>query len=614
MYCLCLTILRPADIIPALVARHNTLVVAEVIRMWKRLIHVLRLMGIATGIIALLASTSCHFPTAEQRTSSTDAEPSIQTSAEPTVPVPSPMPTSQPLQLFVDPLHPQAVFTPETNANLSLTSDPEADLWFGLSAEKPAGVTLASAIWVYALTAPFPTLLDSIDQADLQAYWQSRAEVDPFPAARLYLPQSVAAYWRTLWGETVNPSIYIVTETPSPEELWEENAWAVLPFDALIPQLKVIAIDGNSPLFKTYDASADSLLSLHYELVLRDSSADKTDPQVLQLLSSMVTPTNRDTEKMTTLVMTGVTALVRATAYKMEMHGVTYPGEAIADWLTEADLTHISNEVSFYEDCPFPDPNSRLLFFCSNPDYIELFDYIGADIIELTGNHNNDSAYVYGVDVVPFSIDLYQERGMLYFGGGLNLSDALAPALLEHHGNRLAFIGCNASGPDYAWATAEHGGSAPCGDYVWMANEVSRLKREGYLPIATFQYYEDYYNFAGEHHVRDFGIMADAGAVIVNGSQAHRPKGMTFQNGAFVHYGLGNLFFDQMGIIDAYGNQILQTRWEFIQRHTLYDGRYLSTELLTAMLEDYAQPRPMTAQERSIFLTEIFLASGWNPR
>ncbi len=145
-------------------------------------------------------------------------------------------------------------------------------------------------------------------------------------------------------------------------------------------------------------------------------------------------------------------------------------------------------------------------------------------------------------------------------------------------------------------------------------NEIARLRSEGYLPIATFQYFEDYYNYASEHHVRDFGLMADAGAVIVNGSQAHLAKGMAFQDDAFIHYGLGNLFFDQMGIIDQYGNQIIETRWEVIQRHTFYDGRYLSIELLTAMLDDYAQPRPMTPIERATFLQSLFEASGWETR
>ena len=40
---------------------------------------------------------------------------------------------------------------------------------------------------------------------------------------------------------------------------------------------------------------------------------------------------------------------------------------------------------------------------------------------------------------------------------------------------------------------------------------------------------------------------ADAGAVIVSGSQSHVPLQMEFYKGAFIHYGLGNLFFGQMG-------------------------------------------------------------------
>jgi len=89
---------------------------------------------------------------------------------------------------------------------------------------------------------------------------------------------------------------------------------------------------------------------------------------------------------------------------------------------------------------------------------------------------------------------------------------------------------------------------------------------------------------------------------------------MAFIDDAFVDFGLGNLFFDQMGIVDKYGNLIVQTRWEIIQRHTFYAGKHLSTELLTAMLEDYAQPRPMTAGERLDFLEELFTASGWESR
>ena len=80
---------------------------------------------------------------------------------------------------------------------------------------------------------------------------------------------------------------------------------------------------------------------------------------------------------------------------------------------------------------------------------------------------------------------------------------------------------------------------------------------------------------------------------------------------AIVDYGLGNLFFDQMRYTLPNGNITDWTAREFIDRHIFYDGRYISTQLLTARLEEYARPRPMTAGERADMLGVIFSASGW---
>jgi poly-gamma-glutamate synthesis protein (capsule biosynthesis protein) len=101
----------------------------------------------------------------------------------------------------------------------------------------------------------------------------------------------------------------------------------------------------------------------------------------------------------------------------------------------------------------------------------------------------------------------------------------------------------------------------------------------------------------------DFRSLASAGAVIVSGSQSHYPQTMTFVDGNFVHYGLGNLFFDQM--------DQLATRQGFVDRHVFYDGRYLGVELLTTVIEDYARPRPMTPAERNELLSLIFSLSHW---
>lgn len=472
----------------------------------------------------------------------------------------------------------------------------------------PSKQVLAEVEWIYALAAPFFTIQDEVTAEDLQAFWQGRASGSMANVTRLVVRNGDLNSLISILGEASGATVTIVPNDvlEIPQE-GTPGVWTILPFNRLQPQWKVISIDGKSPLEREF-LGKDYPLSARYALYAGDEQIANIAPEVLDAFVSGLQVTNRNPEKMTTLVMTGVTALVRATAHRMEIKGITYPAEDILDWLKEADIIHISNEVSFWEDCPYPDPGYGGLNFCSNPDYIQLFEYIGADVIELTGNHNNDTYYKYGVDTVPFSLDLYTQRGMLYFGGGLNLADSMQPAILEHNGNKLAFIGCNAFGPDFAWATETQGGSAPCIDFTWMADEIRRLRSEGYLPIATFQYYEDYNDDASPQQKLDFRMMAEAGAVIVNGSQAHRPKEMEFYDQAFIHYGLGNLFFDQMGI-EYNGVYYPETRWEFIQCHIFYDGRYISTVLLTAMLEDYAKPRPMTESERQIFLEQIFSVS-----
>ena len=89
------------------------------------------------------------------------------------------------------------------------------------------------------------------------------------------------------------------------------------------------------------------------------------------------------------------------------------------------------------------------------------------------------------------TLDMYDQRGWKYFGGGRDLQASLQPALVEHNGNRLAFIGCNYAGPASDWATDTRPGSAPC-DFDGMAAEITSLRSQGYLPIMTFQYNEYY--------------------------------------------------------------------------------------------------------------------------
>jgi poly-gamma-glutamate synthesis protein (capsule biosynthesis protein) len=455
--------------------------------------------------------------------------------------------------------------------------------------------------WVYALVAPFPTLVDEVSYADLQAAWQGKGS-EPFSDSPLMMSAETEAVFRTWWGQPGEGAVRIEGANQLLETAWSSQpAWAIVPFNEVQPKWKMLAVEGQSPIWKTFDIAKYPLsvpIGLSGDPTLLAEALARFGPETATPLAPA---SNRDADKLTTVILTGVTALVRATAYEMNRSGVTYPAEDIGFLLKEADITHISNEVPFAQDCPAPDPVQRTLIFCSDARYIDLLEAVGADVIELTGDHFND----WSREAMLFTLELYKERGWRYYGGGANIEEAREPLTLEHNGNKIAFIGCNGKGGGYASADVDYPGAAEC-DYELMETQVRELVAQGYLVIATFQHNE-YYTFIPQPTmIRDFARISGAGAAIVSGSQAHQSHGMEFpRDDAIIMYGLGNLFFDQRNVVDN-GDKAL------IARHVFYDGRYISTDLFTTQFVDFAKPRFMTAEEREAFLSVIFDASIWH--
>lgn len=440
--------------------------------------------------------------------------------------------------------------------------------------------------WVYALTAPFPTVKDGVTAEELRSLWTSGG-------TPLLMAESTLRAFTAIWGEPATGSVRSVDGSQLLDTAWDQSAWAIIPIESLEPKWKVLTIDGQSPTRKGFDVA-------NYPLVVdftlqSDGIVDASSWELY----------NYDPDKLTTIIMTGVTALVRATAVTMELKGSTYPGEKVRDLFREADILHVSNEIPFFSDCPPPKPDATgPLVFCSHPKYMDLILDIGTDVIELTGNHFAD----YGPGAMVETLDIYRANGIPYFGGGQDLLDSLEPALFETNGNKIAFIGCNR--PDvnrFPTATDLRPGAAPC-DFDYLTRKINSLKAEGYIVVSTFQWYESYDYLPNPGQRTDFRLMADSGASIVSGSQAHYAQTMEFHGDSFIHYGLGNLFFDQMGDQSWMPPGI---RRLFFDRYVVYDGRLVSIELITGILEDYSRPRIMTEEERAAFLNEYFHYSGW---
>lgn len=502
------------------------------------------------------------------------------------------------LKLWVSPLLPE-VFREEVQISSEMTTVEEKDdaqLYLDLSKTGEPW----DFIYYYVLTATFTTLTDNISSKDLIDAWRGKMP-NSLNNSPLLLSAETLEQLEAVLGECNYPELR-VSETIAYESIdWREpDIYAILPFESLTPNLKVLKIDQASILDIDFTDTG-------YPLAIKfsfDGEGGTATPGLGQL-----PVTNRKSNKITRLMMTGVTALVRRLGVLMETEGMTYPASEIYPWIQSSDLLHISNEVAFSETCPTANWYQKSLQFCSRPEYLELLDYLEPDVIELSGNHLLD----WDVPAFKATLDLYEKRGWPVYAGGTNLSTAQNPQIVEHNNNKFAFIGCNIAGPEFVWAKKDRPGAAPC-DFDLMENQIAILRRDGFLPIVTLQYYEYYDTKPSPNQKRDFDRLAAAGAVIVQGSQSHVPQTMQLADKAFIHYGLGNFLFDQMRNPDGLGHLVdlgsgepyPAVRLEMIDLHTFYQGRLINTELLTAILEESGKPRPMTEGERKKFLQYLF--------
>lgn len=451
---------------------------------------------------------------------------------------------------------------------------------------------------VYAVAARFDTIHPVISSTLVLDLWSGQGVQDAEYAQIVVLSETLPSLV-TLLGPA-GPTVRGVTDMDALiDAAWSaRDVLAVLPFHRLDPELAAFAVDGQNPVdndrqfqVRTYPFTLT---------VYAHAAAPHTrNDVVLSRIGAASGRSNRDPEQLTVLAMTGVTAMVRQTGARMEEYGPEWVAQVISPELSAADITHISNEVPFVPGCEI-DTNPNLLTFCSPPSFLAALKAVGADIIGLTGNHQND----YGRTDALASLDIYEEAGLPVYGGGRNKEAAFAPLYYRDHGNRLAFLGANSYGPPFAWATDDGPGSAEF-DLNILSATIRNIKGKDKadLVLVELQYQESYDVTPLFDQRQDFRALSRAGADIVTGVQSHVPQAFEFEDGKLIAYGLGNLFFDQMGTA---------TREGLILKHTFYRGRHISTQVLTTRIYDYGQPRWMTPEEREQLLRRVFEASYWD--
>ncbi len=414
---------------------------------------------------------------------------------------------------------------------------------------------------LYLPAVGFPARRVSVDSARLLRAYAGALDFELILSQRTFIALVES-------GVPINSETQTVPAEELDAMLWADlDTWTLLPVVDLTPRLRPLMVD-NVPVL------ASDLT--RYPFVL---PGDGFDPA-----------------RLTRMLASGVTAMGRRTREAISANGVEWAVSGIRDRVQTADVFHTSNEVSFAPRCPASD-EPVLGGLCAVDAHFGVLTGLGVDVVELSGNHNND----YGFTAYERTLDFYVDAGMQTVAGGRDLEAARQPLILTHGENTVAWLSCNWNGPDFAYATADTPGAAPCST-TWFEQALPPLAAQYETVIVSVQYAEYNQYQPIERQMYHFRLVADLGADVVLGTQAHQPQTFEFYRAedgrdVFIHYGLGNLYFDQ-------------TDWPFVRFFMdelwIYDDTLLTVGLYTGIIEDLGRPRWMTQAETTEFLDVMF--------
>lgn len=329
--------------------------------------------------------------------------------------------------------------------------------------------------------------------------------------------------------------------------------------------------------------------------------SEKFDEEIKPLVEKEFAKTWPRESSVLTFAQTGVTALSRGMNEKLVATGgdATYFSAGIKDFLSSFDLTHTSNESSFSSYA-----SSRNI--CSDTRFINALTDIGLDIVELTGNHNQDC----GDEAAENTIDIYTENNIRMVGGGKTALEAAKPLEIDEKNTGITFLAYNLS---TGGATDDDTPGANRYNEDNAVSEIAAAKERGDFIIIDIQYYEcnayaseyedpicDYANSAAGDQVGFFRHLIDLGADLVVGTSAHQPQTFELYGDGVIYYGLGNLFFDQVWWPGTTRSLVLG--------HYFHNGKLLQTKITPTVYGSEMQTKVMDEETAKWFLNRLISA------
>lgn len=298
----------------------------------------------------------------------------------------------------------------------------------------------------------------------------------------------------------------------------------------------------------------------------------------------------------TKFMLTGVTAITRNTGISADKNGTAFLIESVKQYFQDSDFVHISNEVSFTDDCDYTKPQPGYIFCSKERDFQCLID-LNTNIVELTGNHNVD----FGKESYTKTFNWYKENNMQTFGGGLSPEEANKPLIITlKDGKKMAFIGFNEKCPVNECADKKGKVGANRYDKVKAQKVINDLKQTQKIDLvfASVQFAEVDSYYPSQTQAKITRDLVDFGADVVYGSQAHQVQKIEFHKGKPIFHGLGNFLFDQIHRIGVKQGYFLE--------NYIYKGKLVQSIPIFTMITTGRRPEIATEKEEKVIRNIVF--------
>ncbi len=397
---------------------------------------------------------------------------------------------------------------------------------------------------------------------------------------------------------------------------FDSGAWAFVPLDEVGPTVTAIAVDGVDLVRGRGEAGewpfVDAVTIAPFTEAGRDAAA------------ALAAEHSAPLPQPVTVIATGDILQSRCSLAAIEATGdwgAALRGP-VGAYLASADLTLGSVDGSIQDIAAplgcFPHVN-----LSSPPQVIEALTLSGFDEVTVATNHVFDCGTgECGARAMLRTIELLRGAEIAVVGGGANLEEALAPAILFAGGTAFGFLGFDDVAAYNLGAGENSPGTAPLDDSYAEENaagepaffrpaadlglerfreRIGQLAEQVDVVIVQVQTGTEDTHDPSPRSIKALRAAVDAGAALVVGNQAHHVQAVEAGPEAFIAYALGNFIYDQTRLEGHTQGYLLEA--------TFWGARLANLRFVPYVIEDLYRPVFAEGGLRAKILSDVFQAS-----